>query len=120
MAENIVDLIVLGLFLLSGAFGLASSVAFMEMADQVNSTRPPERQFGLRGWGPFSFHPVIQEYRRLYPRAPLLRRGLILSVVGLGIFTAGVLILFPWFLGLAFTVCALASISLGVFIAYRR
>ena len=121
MSEAVSDWIGAGLVCLSGIMGLLASVAHMEMTDQVNRTRPLEQQVWW-GWGltPRNPDPTTTGYRRLYPDGPLVRRAVTLTGFGLGLFAAGVLLIFPIWLGLAVAFGALAVFGIYVVIAYRR
>jgi hypothetical protein len=98
MPSSTVGLAGLGLVLLSGFMGLFGSATRMEMADELNRTLPPERQFGSKLWGPLSYWAAIREYSRRTPGGPLCRRAQVLTALQLGSLVAAVACWEPlWF-----------------------
>jgi hypothetical protein len=70
-----VRLIVAFAFLLGvGGFGLAGSLAGLEIVDAVNAKLPKEEKFAPLGWYFAKTQRLNREYRRLYPSGRLLWR----------------------------------------------
>jgi hypothetical protein len=63
--------------------GLVGALTGLRMVDDLNKGRPPEAKFTAIGWrANFELYDVLSEYRRLYPRAALLRRAIWSYVCG--------------------------------------
>jgi hypothetical protein len=84
----------LGLVLLfaAGWLGLASSVVWLEMLDQVDQKYPHGQRYGERFWY-HQGHNVLADYKRFFPGGPLPRRAMVLGVTMFGVAAAGAFLL---------------------------
>jgi len=63
--------------------GMLSTVAGLQMVEQVNNKLPQDGQFGEFGWYWLKRQRLHREYARLYPSGQLLRKVHIFSGLGL-------------------------------------
>jgi hypothetical protein len=86
--------IIVGIFLAAGGIcGVWGGLLAMEARDEVNKSRPPDKQFPII-FGNFTEWEVRREYRRLFPIGQLYRRANRLAVLMFVSFFLAVLVLY--------------------------
>ena len=90
--------IIVGMLALVGVsvFGILSTIARLQMVEQVNNRLPQDRQFGELGWYWLKIQRLHREYGRLCPSGQLSRKvrifgglsilSLLVSAWGFGFF----------------------------------